>query len=149
VAVPLVKHPDARLRKPAALVRGVSRQVQERIILMLEAMRHHGGIGLAAPQIGWDARVFVTCHSGQPADDAVFINPHSLTYFGDDVWDEEQCLSLPGETCRVMRSEKVTLKALDVDGVERTIHASGLLARIVDHENDHLFGRLLIDKRHE
>jgi peptide deformylase len=48
-----------------------------------------------------------------------------------------------------MRSEKVTLKALDVDGVERTIHASGLLARIVDHENDHLFGRLLIDKRHE
>jgi peptide deformylase len=118
-------------------------------MLMLDAMHHHGGVGLSANQIGWDARVFVTCHSGQSADDGVFINPHSLTFFGADVWDEERCLSLPGEACRVLRSEKVTLKALDVDGQERTIHAGGFLARIIQHEHDHLLGRLLIDKAHE
>ena len=146
MAVPLVKHPDARLRQPCARVQSVTKQVQQRVILMLECMHENGGIGLAANQIGWDARVFVACPTSDPRDDMVFINPHSLTLFGADVWDEERCLSLPGEVCRVSRSEKVTLKALDIQGHEQTIHATGLLARVIQHENDHLQAVLILDK---
>lgn len=146
--VPIVRYPDARLRKPAAALKGpLTKQIKQRFLLMLEAMHANKGAGLAACQIGWDARVFVTCHTDDPKDDCVFINPSPPILFGADVWGQEGCLSLPGQVCNVLRSEKVTIKATDVDGQERTVNASGWWARIIQHEFDHLEARLLIDKK--
>lgn len=111
---------------------------------MFEAMKNADGVGLAGPQAGISKRVFVAI-----ADDnvkRVFINPQ-IIYTSAELCDyEEGCLSIPQVYESIQRPKKVTVQALDENGRPFTLEADGLLARIIQHENDHLDGKLFIDR---
>lgn len=111
---------------------------------MFETMIEANGVGLAAPQVNISKRFFVII-----ADDdvrRVFINPQILST-SDDLCDfEEGCLSIPKIYENIQRPSKVTVQALDENGKKFTIDADGLLARVIQHENDHLDGIVFIDK---
>ena len=111
---------------------------------MFEAMNDADGVGLAGPQAGISKRVFVAM-----ADDnvkRVFINPQ-IRYTSAERCDyEEGCLSIPQVYESIQRPKKVTVQALDENGRPFTLEADGLLARIIQHENDHLDGKLFIDR---
>lgn len=111
---------------------------------MFETMIAADGVGLAAPQIGIARRFFVLI-----ADDEVrrvFINPQIISTSQNLVDYDEGCLSLPGFSENIRRPEKVTVQALDENGKPFTLEADGLLARIIQHENDHLDGIVYIDR---
>ena len=111
---------------------------------MFEAMKDADGVGLAGPQAGISKRVFVAI-----ADDnvkRVFINPQ-IIYTSPELCDyEEGCLSIPQVYESIQRPKKVTVQALDENGRAFTLEADGLLARIIQHEYDHLDGKLFIDR---
>jgi len=113
---------------------------------MLQTMRRHDGIGLAAPQVGKVLRLFVVDVEWTRAKAVpkgyVFFNPE-LELGPDRVEAEEGCLSLPGEVAWVERSSTVRVSALGLDGKAFTLTAEGLFARAIQHENDHLEGRLI------
>lgn len=110
---------------------------------MFETMREAKGVGLAAPQVGLNYNLFVT-HA--PEDEKrVFINPHILSSSVETVSLEEGCLSLPGIWARVDRPKKVVVQAKDLKGDSFTLKVSGFLARVIQHEYDHLQGRLFTD----
>jgi len=111
---------------------------------MFETMEEAEGVGLAAPQVGIAKRFFVLC-----ADDGVnrvFINPQIIATSENLTDYEEGCLSLPGFNENIRRPEKVTCQALNEFGKAFTVEADGLLARIIQHENDHLDGIVYIDR---
>ncbi|WP_147634303.1 peptide deformylase [Treponema pectinovorum] len=111
---------------------------------MFETMDEAEGVGLAAPQVGVSKRFFVIT-----ADDdvrRVFINPQ-IIYTSNELCDyDEGCLSLPGFDEKITRPAKVTVSALDENGKAFTLEADGLLARCIQHENDHLDGIMYIDR---
>ncbi len=111
---------------------------------MFETMRAADGVGLAAPQIGISKRFFVVMSD----DDVkrVFINPQIIATSANMTDYEEGCLSLPGVSENIRRPEKVTVQALNEHGKPFTLEADGLLARIIQHENDHLDGIVYIDR---
>ena len=111
---------------------------------MFETMDAANGVGLACPQIGKNIRMFVAM-----ADDdvrRVFINPQIIATSDDSVPYEEGCLSVPQVYENIMRPSKVTVQAQDQNGKKFTLEAEGLLARIIQHENDHLEGVIFIDR---
>jgi peptide deformylase len=111
---------------------------------MFETMESANGVGLACPQIGKNIRMFVA-----EADDdvkRVFINPQIIATSDDSVPYEEGCLSVPQVYENIMRPSKVTVQAQDQNGKKFTLEAEGLLARIIQHENDHLEGVIFIDR---
>ncbi len=111
---------------------------------MFETMDQADGVGLAAPQVGIAKRFFVVT-----ADDGVrrvFVNPEIIKTSSEIVPYEEGCLSLPGIYEEIKRPAAVTITALDQNGKRFTLDAEGLLARVVQHENDHLDGILYIDR---
>lgn len=111
---------------------------------MFETMIAANGVGLAAPQVGIGKRFFVII-----ADDdvrRVFVNPQIISTSNDLVDYEEGCLSLPKIYENIKRPSQVTVQALNENGKPFTIEADGLLARIIQHENDHLNGIVFIDK---
>jgi peptide deformylase len=104
-------------------------------------------VGLAATQIGEPVRVFiidVATGEDEPSDLKVFVNPELLSRQGTQAW-EEGCLSFPGVHEEVERAERVKVRAQDVDGRTFELEADGLLAVAIQHENDHLDGKLMID----
>lgn len=111
---------------------------------MFDTMYEANGVGLAAPQVGIAKRFFVLCSD----DDVnrVFINPQIVSTSQNLVDYEEGCLSLPGFNEVIKRPEKVTVQALNEFGKSFTLEADGLLARIIQHENDHLDGTVYIDR---
>ena len=114
---------------------------------MFETMDAANGVGLACPQIGKNIRMFVAM-----ADDdvrRVFINPQIIATSDDSVPYEEGCLSVPQVYENIMRPSKVTVQAQDQNGKKFTLEAEGLLARIIQHENDHLEGVIFIDRGDE
>ncbi len=114
---------------------------------MFETMENANGVGLACPQIGKNIRMFVA-----EADDdvkRVFINPQIIATSDDSVPYEEGCLSVPQVYENIMRPSKVTVQAQDQNGKKFTLEAEGLLARIIQHENDHLEGVIFIDRGDE
>ena len=115
---------------------------------MIDAMRGERGLGLAGPQVGVLKRIFVL---ELPEEDAprIFINPEIIETSQELSSYEEGCLSIPGMYSDVIRPERVTLQAQDVKGKPFTIKADGMLARVIQHENDHLHGVLFIDKLDE
>lgn len=135
---------DEVLKKQAALVPKVDRNIQELIQGMFEAMDKGNGLGLAAPQVGELKRIFVT----HVPDDSlrVFINPEILATSEEQVPYEEGCLSIPGLYAEVTRPAWVTVQARDEKGKLFTVDVSGLLARVIQHEIDHLNGILFIDR---
>lgn len=130
-------HPDEALR---VVCREVKEDITQLAKEMLATMREHSGVGLAAPQVGSDLRVFVTIDRQYP----VFVNPR-IVKRSDFKYSNEGCLSLPGIMHPVRRAQKVTIKALDIHLYPFTVEAEGLLAITAQHEIDHLRGRLITD----
>jgi peptide deformylase len=115
------------------------------VLKMLELMHSNNGVGLAAPQVGLSLRLIVLNPTGKPEDDLAVCNIEFLESSG---WAEaeEGCLSLPQVYGNVRRHQKVTIQGQDVKGKEFELKAADILARILQHEADHLDGRLIIDR---
>ena len=111
---------------------------------MFTAMKHDHGIGLAAPQVGLSKRIFVVDIEGDKP--RVFINPEIVETSLEMSDYEEGCLSFPGLYFNVKRPESLRIQAWNEKGRPFTIEADGLLARVILHENDHLDGKLFIDR---
>jgi peptide deformylase len=133
---------DPMLRRKAAHVREVTPEVRRMISDMVETMYNQAGIGLAAPQVGIPYRLLVM-DDGKGGARAL-INP-IITSRSGSVVDEEGCLSLPGIFADVERSKSITVQATDEDGRPFDLEASGMQARVIQHEMDHLEGVLFID----
>jgi peptide deformylase len=132
------------LRRRAAEVAEVTPELRATIADMIETMYEEAGIGLAASQVGIPLRLMVVGHDTRHEPQAL-INPRIVDR-GGEVTAEEGCLSIPGIFAQVSRSEWVDLEASDVDGKPVKIHGRGLLARVLQHEMDHLDGVLFIDR---
>lgn len=130
------------LRKPAEEVDAVDDEIKSLIEKMYVAMVHYRGVGLAAPQIGVSKRVFVyDVGEGQHA----MINPKIVRKRGEEI-ATEGCLSIPGLQGEVPRAFYVTAVGLDENGDKVKIKAEGLLARVFQHETDHLDGMMFVDR---
>ncbi|WP_456448895.1 peptide deformylase [Thiolapillus sp.] len=140
----ILKFPDPRLRNSAKPVAEVDESVRKLADDMLQTMYEAPGIGLAATQVGVARQVIVIDISEDRDDPLVLINPEILESEGEEEM-EEGCLSVPGFYDTVKRAEKVKLKAMDLEGVEFTRDLDGLLAVCVQHEIDHLHGKLFVD----
>ena len=141
-------HPDPRLRAIAAPVEAFDAELAGLARDLLETMYAAPGRGLAAPQVGVGWRVFVIdteWRTGAPAPQ-VMVNPRILEVSQERVVMEEGCLSIPGQPCRVERPEGLRLAWQEVGGAAREAWFSGIGARAVQHEIDHLDGILCIDR---
>ncbi|MBE4372388.1 peptide deformylase [Vibrio parahaemolyticus] len=136
--------PDDRLRTVAKPVDAVTPEIQKIVDDMIETMYDEEGIGLAATQVDIHKRIVVIDISETRDEPMVLINPEILEKRGED-GIEEGCLSVPGARALVPRAAEVTVKALDRDGKEFTFEADDLLAICVQHELDHLQGKLFVD----
>lgn len=143
----ILHYPDKRLREKALPVAQITPEIQALVDDMAETMYAAPGVGLAATQIGEKHRVFVIDIAGddEPSDLRVFINPEIVTRDGETTW-EEGCLSFPKIHEEIKRAAEVTVRALDREGKPFELHADGLLAVAIQHENDHLDGVLMIDR---
>ncbi|HHF7375245.1 peptide deformylase [Legionella bozemanae] len=141
---PILYLPDARLRAVAKPVIDFDDKLQTLIDDMFETMYNARGVGLAAPQIGISLRLSVIDITGEKQEQMVIINPEIIASEGEKKF-EEGCLSVPGAYDTVIRAEKVTVKALDRNGTPYEIKAEGLLAECLQHEIDHMNGKLFID----
>jgi peptide deformylase len=137
--------PDPRLKKVSKPVEVFDAGLKELAARMFELMREHKGVGLAAPQVGQNIRLFVANHTGEPGNDRIYINPE-LTEAEDNQEDEEGCLSLPGIRVNVVRSKKLRLRAQDVEGKPIEEFGEAFQARVWQHEFDHLNGTMLTDR---
>ncbi|HAS8320064.1 TPA: peptide deformylase [Vibrio vulnificus] len=136
--------PDDRLRTVARPVEKVTPEIQKIVDDMIETMYDEEGIGLAATQVDIHQRIVVIDISESRNEPMVLINPEILEKRGED-GIEEGCLSVPGARALVPRAAEVTVKALDRDGNEFTLEADDLLAICIQHELDHLQGKLFVD----
>ncbi|MGB5812006.1 MAG: peptide deformylase, partial [Polyangiales bacterium] len=137
-----------RLRNPGLEVTEFDDELHTLIDDMAETMYAAPGVGLAAPQIGVSKRLFiidVATEDDEPSDLRVFVNPEIIEADGETSFNEG-CLSFPGVREDVDRAERVTVRALDRDGNPFELEADGLLAIAIQHENDHLEGKLMIDR---
>jgi peptide deformylase len=144
----IIEYPHPTLRHPSKPLKRVDAELATIIREMFQLMYASRGIGLAANQVDLPYRLFVVNLTGdpeQPDQEQVFINPVISSRKGS-AEDEEGCLSLPGLYGQVKRPEKVTLNAFTLQGEEVTAELSGMFARVVQHEVDHLDGVLFIDK---
>ncbi len=139
--------PDKVLKVRAEEVKDINGEIARLAEDMLETMYNAPGIGLAAPQVGKSLRVIVfdISHKEGEKRPYILINPVVTATEGSEVM-EEGCLSVPGVYAHVKRAAKVEVKGYDLDGKEVTLQAEGLLARVIQHEVDHLDGILFIDR---
>ena len=142
--LPILRYPDPRLYKKAARVDSVTADIRKLAADMAETMYAAPGIGLAATQVDVHKRVIVIDVSEAKDDLRVFINPEILWREGEHE-GEEGCLSVPGIYDTVVRSERVRVKALGLDGAPFELEAEGILAVCVQHEIDHLEGKVFVD----
>lgn len=141
------------LHRPAALVTVFDESLERLVADMRETMAEAPGVGLAGPQVGVDARIFVwdwtdeedVRHTGVAVNPELWVSPSPV---GEaDEWDDsEGCLSVPGERFPLLRADRALLKAVDLTGTPFEIEAEGWLARIFQHEYDHLEGVLYVDR---
>jgi len=140
----ILKFPDPRLRTKAAPVAAVDDEIKRLVADMLETMYAAPGIGLAATQVDVHKRVLVLDVSETKDDPQCFINPEIFDQEGSCI-GEEGCLSVPDVTEEVERAEKIRVRALDADGEQFEREVDGLLAVCIQHEMDHLEGKLFVD----
>ena len=152
--LPIVTYPKKILKQRSEEILRVTPEIKNLVPQMIETMYANEGIGLAAPQIGISKRIIILETSDNPratvkeekkGSPLAFLNPTILKKSGKPVTEEEGCLSLPGIFVRVKRSEKITLECQTPEGRTVKIEAGGLIARIFQHEIDHLNGKLIID----
>ncbi|MFA4991718.1 MAG: peptide deformylase [Candidatus Omnitrophota bacterium] len=139
------KYPDRVLRKKAAAIRKVGDKERTLARDMVETMRSARGVGLAAPQVGVSRRLIVIEALDGGAEPLALINPRILKKKGKSSYCEG-CLSVPELTSDVIRPEWIAVEALNLDGKFVRIETGGLLARVIQHEADHLDGVLFIDR---
>ena len=144
----IVRYGEPSLRQPSKEVHKVSKKIQELVKDLLDTMYSVNGVGLAAPQIGENVRVFVidVSTAKEPLNPQVFINPKIIKKSGA-VNSYEGCLSFPEAYTNVRRYEYIMVKALDKHGRPFVLEAKDgtLLSRAIQHENDHLDGILFVD----
>ncbi|MCD6732830.1 MAG: peptide deformylase [Burkholderiaceae bacterium] len=140
----ILRYPDPRLHRVAEPVREVDDGIRQLVRDMAETMYAAPGIGLAATQVDVHLRVIVIDVSEARDELRVFINPEIVEHSDDTKVYEEGCLSVPGIYDEVERPDRVTVRALDGDGQPFTLQADGLLAVCVQHEIDHLNGRVFV-----
>ena len=142
----IVNYPASVLRQKAKPLPAITKEVQAVAIRMLELMHLAPGVGLAAPQVGLNWRMFVANHTGEPEDDLVFINPVLSDPSRTTEDYEEGCLSLPDIRAVIRRPMSITITAMGLDGQQFSLSSSDLPARIWQHETDHLDGVLILDR---
>lgn len=142
--LPILKFPDPRLRKKASPVQGVDESIRRLAADMAETMYAAPGIGLAATQVDVHKQVIVIDISEDKTGLITLINPRIVECDGEQVY-EEGCLSVPGIYEKVTRSEHIRVITLSLDGAEHEIEAHGLLAVCIQHEMDHLQGKVFVD----
>jgi len=140
----ILEYPDPRLRTRATPVERVDDPIRRLIDDMLETMYAAPGVGLAASQVDVHKRIIVVDVSEERDTPYVFINP-VIEIIGGEQESQEGCLSVPGFYELVTRAEHIRAKALDRDGQTFEIEAHGMLAVCIQHECDHLEGRLFVD----
>ena len=146
---PIVKYPDNFLRQATAPVATVDDETKKLVADMVETMYSKNGAGLAAIQVGSDKRIFIVEASVAGGDEndhpVVFINP-TIEWLSDETeTSDEGCLSFPGIYVPIKRSLRARVRATGLDGQEFVAEGEGLYARAMQHENDHLINKLLID----
>jgi peptide deformylase len=139
-------HPDKRLHLKAKVVQQVNKHTHKIIQDMFETMYAYRGIGLAATQVDVQQRIVVMDLSDEHNQPMCFINPEILQIKADSIAiSEEGCLSVPGIYENVERAQQVTIKALNQEGSPFEMEAEGMLAVCIQHEIDHLDGKLFVD----
>jgi peptide deformylase len=143
----ILKYPHPALRHKSKPLRRVDAELKNIVREMFDLMYQQSGIGLAANQVGLPYRFFILNTEGDPTkgDEVVFLNPVIIKRHGS-VEAEEGCLSFPEIYAPVKRSDKIVLSAYNLDGEEINYELEGLFARGVQHEYDHLDGKLFIDR---
>ena len=145
--LPILEFPDPRLRTKAVPVdpaRVTEPAFQTLLDDMFETMYEAPGIGLAASQVDVHQRFMVIDISEEKNEPRVFINPEIVDRAGDQVY-QEGCLSVPGIYADVTRANEITVRFVDRQGQAQELHADGLLAVCIQHEMDHLDGKLFVD----
>jgi peptide deformylase len=146
--LPILQYPDPVLKQKAKPVTDFNKELQKLIDDMFETMYAAPGIGLAAPQVGQSLRLFVYDlkeSEEAPRYKGVFINPVFVRKEGNQM-DEEGCLSVSDYRTRVTRATRAAVRGLDREGKEYTLEGEGLLARMLQHEMDHLDGLVFVDR---
>ena len=143
--LPILCYPDPKLHLRAKPIQAVDARIKTLIADMLETMYHAHGIGLAATQIDVHERLIVIDVSEERDEPTVLINPELIWTSAEKHLNEEGCLSVPGIYDGVQRFDAVHVRALDGEGQSRVIEADGLLAVCVQHEMDHLMGKVFVE----
>lgn len=144
--LPILKTPSPLLRRKSGEIKKekiLEKKFQNFCSDMTKTMKEKDGVGLAAPQVGEDIRLIVINEKNGPL---CMINPKIIKKSLLKEWDEEGCLSVPGIYGKVKRNKNLSCEYLDKEGKKNKIKANGLLARVIQHEIDHLDGILFIDK---
>jgi peptide deformylase len=142
--LPILEFPDPRLRTIAKPIAQVDDRLRQLIDDMLETMYEAPGIGLAATQVNVHEQLLVLDISEEHQQPMVFINPEITAFDGTQTY-QEGCLSVPGIYADVKRHNQITVRALDRNGQAFEIQADGLLAVCIQHEMDHLAGKVFVD----
>ena len=143
--LPILQYPDARLHKVAKPVAAVDDRIKALVADMLETMYDAKGIGLAATQVDVHERVIVIDVSEERDTPLVLINPEITWSSPERELGEEGCLSVPGIYDGVERASRIRVQALDGEGQSRSVEAEGLLAICIQHEMDHLLGKVFVE----
>ncbi len=142
--LPILQYPDERLHKVAKKVESITASTRRLIEDMAETMYAAPGVGLAATQVNVHQRIVVIDVSEAHDDLLVLINPELVASSGESKC-EEGCLSVPGIYDKVQRAERVTVQALNIKGEKFILDAEGLLAVCIQHEMDHLVGKVFVE----
>jgi len=140
----ILQYPDERLHKVAAQVDTITEHTRKLISDMAETMYAAPGVGLAATQVDVHLSIIVVDTSEANNNLLVFINPEILSLSGESDC-EEGCLSVPGIYDKVRRAERITVRAQNAKGASFTIEATGLLSVCIQHEMDHLLGKVFVE----
>jgi peptide deformylase len=140
----ILNYPDPRLHTVAKPVQVVDAAIQRLVADMAETMYAAPGIGLAATQVNQHIQLILVDTSKEQNDLQVFINPKIVAKNGEQDY-EEGCLSVPGVYESVTRAEKITVEALDINGKKFKLNAEGLLSVCIQHEMDHLLGKVFVE----
>ena len=141
----VLRFPDERLRTKATVVEEIDDKIQTIIDDMIDTMYDEKGVGLAATQVDVHKRIVVIDVSENADDLIVLINPEIIARSEETMINEEGCLSVPGQYAKVDRNTQVTVKALNRKGEEFTLEGDELLGICIQHELDHLDGKLFVD----